>query len=85
MLHFQGSSSRPTLLDVMEHYESSLQPILDMSFVDPDRSYVDIGKEICPSVSLLPGEDRHVGQEAQVYSWKRCCLLKHAASKCVAC
>lgn len=76
-LYFQGPSSRPTLLDVMEHYESYLQPILDMSFVDQERFYVDIGKEICPSVSLLPGEDRHIGQQAQVYSWKRCCLEEY--------
>lgn len=76
-LVFQGSSSRPMLLDVMEHYESYLQPILDMRFVEQDRFYVDIGKEICPSVSLLPGEDRHAGEEAQVYSWKRCCLEEY--------
>jgi hypothetical protein len=76
-LIFQGPSSRPTLLDVMEHYESYLHPILDMRFVEQDRFYVDIGKEICPSVSLLPGEHRHVGEEAQVYSWKRCCLEEY--------
>jgi hypothetical protein len=76
-LIFQGLSSRPTLLDVIEHYESYLHPILDMRFVEQDRFYVDIGKEICPSVSLLPGEHRHVGEEAQVYSWKRCCLEEY--------
>lgn len=76
-LAFQGSSSRPTLLDIMEHYESYLQPLLDMSFVDLDRFYVDIGKEICPEVSHLPGQTRNVGEEAQVYSWKRCCLEEY--------
>ena len=76
-LSFQSTSSRPTLLDVMERYESFLEPIIDMQFVEQDRFYVDIGKEICPGVSMLPRENQHVGEEAQVYSWKRCCLEEY--------
>lgn len=54
--------------DVFEHYTSYLELMLVMRFVEQDRFYADIGKEICPSVRLLLGEDRYMGEEAQVYS-----------------
>ena len=73
-LSFQNLSVRPTLLDVMESLESYLEAVLEMRHIDHDRLYVDLGKEICPDTSLLPSQRRPVGQEAQVYSWKRCCL-----------
>ena len=41
---------------------------MDLRLVDIDRFYVDIGKEICPPISLLPGQEAHRGEEAQVYS-----------------
>ena len=53
-LSFQNSSLRPTMLDVMKHFESFLEPVIDMRFVEQDRFYVDLGKEICAGVSLLP-------------------------------
>lgn len=73
-LQFKNSSSRPTLLDVMDGFQSYFESVADMDFVDLDRFYVDLGKEICPQVSLLQSEEQHTGDEAQVYSWKRCCL-----------
>jgi hypothetical protein len=73
-LQFKTSPSRPTMLDAMENFESYLERIVDLDFVHLDRLYVDLGKEICPRVSLLSSQRRHVGDEAQVYSWKRCCL-----------
>ena len=76
-LTFQSRPSQPTLLDVMEHFESYLQQVIDMRYVERDRFYVDLGKEICPSVSLLPRQRSHVDDEAQVYSWKRCCLEEY--------
>ena len=76
-MSFQSLPVKPTLLDVMEHFESYLEPVMDLRLVDLDRFYVDVGKEICPHVSLLPGQDAHREQEAQVYSWKRCCLEEY--------
>lgn len=55
-LTFQSPSSRPTLLDVIEHFKCFWDSVIDMDFVDQDRFYVDIGKEICASTSLLPGQ-----------------------------
>ena len=52
---FQSVSSRPTLLDVIESLESYLNTVFDMRYVDHNRLYVDLGKEICPGISLLPG------------------------------
>jgi hypothetical protein len=39
--------------------------------------YVDLGKEICPRVSLLARQRGGIDDEAQVYLWKRCCLEKY--------
>ena len=76
-LMFQSRSSAPTLLDVMEHFDSYVGQVMDMRFIDHERFYVDVGKEICAGTSLLPGQQRQVEDEAQVYSWKRCCLEEY--------
>lgn len=75
-LQFKTSPSRPTMLDAMENFQAYLERIIDFDFVHLDRLYVDIGKEICPrvSLSLLSPQRGHVGDEAQVYQWRRCCL-----------
>lgn len=66
-LQFKTSPSRPTLLHAMENFQSYFERVIDMDFVFQDRLYVDIGKEICPQISLLPLQQAHVGDEAQVY------------------
>jgi hypothetical protein len=73
-LQFKTSPSRPTLLDAMENFQAYFERIIDLDFVYLDRFYVDIGKEICPRVGLLPSQHGGVDDEAQVYLWKRCCL-----------
>jgi hypothetical protein len=73
-LQFKTNPSRPTLLDAMENFASYLYNYVDLDFVYTDRLYIDIGKEICPRVSLLRQQQQHVDDEAQVYAWKRCCL-----------
>jgi hypothetical protein len=73
-LQFKTSPLRPSMFDAMENFQVYLQRILDFDYVYLDQFYVDIGKEICPSVSLLPTQRRNTSDEAQVYSWKRCCL-----------
>ena len=72
-LQFKTNSSRPTLLDAMEYFQSFLEDVLDFSYVDKNRLYVDLGKEICPEVSLLSSQSQRVGDEPQVYLPKRCC------------
>ena len=61
---FQSVSSRPTLLDVIESLESYLNTVFDIRYVDYNRLYINLGKEICPGISLLPGQQRHVREEA---------------------
>jgi hypothetical protein len=48
----------------MENFQSYLDRVIDLDFVFPDRLYVDLGKEICSRVSLLPSQQAHVGDEA---------------------
>ena len=36
------------MLDAMENFESFSEDVLNLDFVDPDRFYMDVGKEICP-------------------------------------
>lgn len=76
-LYFKTSDSRPTLLHVMEHFESFFTDVMDPAFVQLDRFFVDIGKEVCPQVHRLSRQTLHVDEEPQVYLRKRCCLEKY--------
>jgi hypothetical protein len=76
-LQFKTSPSRPTLLDALENFQAYFERIIDLDFVYLDRVYVDIGKEICPRVGLLPSQRASIDDEAQVYLWKRCCLDRY--------
>jgi hypothetical protein len=64
---------RPTLLEAMDHFQDYLEDVLDFRYIQLDRLYVDVGKEICANVSLAQLEQPHIGDEAHVYLWKRCC------------
>lgn len=76
-LRFKTSDTRPSLGDAMQYFETFLKDHLDLDFVELDRLYVDIGKEICPQSSLIKGQERHLDDEPQVYAWKRCCLERY--------
>ena len=76
-LQFKTSPSRPTLLDAMENFASYLERVVDLDFVQLERLYIDVGKEICNRVSRWPRQQGHIGDEAHVYMWKRCCLSKY--------
>lgn len=73
-LQFKTNPSQPTLLDAMENYQAYLETTLDIQFVDLDRFYVDVGKEICPRMAFLRAHTLGLDQEPQVYLWRRCCL-----------
>jgi hypothetical protein len=76
-LQFKTSDVRPQLGDAMDYFQSFLEDCLDLDFVETDRLYVDVGKEICPRTSLIGDQERHLDDEPQVYAWKRCCLEKY--------
>lgn len=76
-LQFKTSDTRPNLGDAMQYFQSFLEDCLDLDFVETDRLYVDIGKEICPQTSLIGDRERHFDEEPQVYAWKRCCQEKY--------
>jgi hypothetical protein len=65
------------MLDTINNFQAYFERILDLEYVFPDRFYVDLGKEICPSVGLLPDTQGTIDDEAQVYLWRRCCLKHH--------
>ena len=73
-LQFKTGPSRPTLLGAMEHFHSHLDAVFDRDFVDWERTFVDLGTEICPAASRLASDELQIDEEAQVLSWKRCCL-----------
>ena len=58
----------------MENFRQYFERIMDLDYVFLERFFVEIGKEICPQVSLLAHQDTYTDDEAQVYLWKRCCL-----------
>jgi hypothetical protein len=76
-LQFKTNPFRPTLLDTMNNFQTYFERIMDLDCIFWDRFYVDVGKEICPQVSLLTHERAHFDDEAQVYLWKRCCLERY--------
>ena len=76
-LQFKTGASRPGLLDAMEYFHLYLEDVIDLDFVQRDRFYVDIGKEICANTSLLQTQQQQLGDEAHVYLWKRCCLERY--------
>ncbi|KIW19427.1 hypothetical protein PV08_03722 [Exophiala spinifera] len=73
-LQFKTNPSRPTLLDAMVHFDSYLDNVFDGDFVDWRRTFIDLATEVCPAASRLASDRLHVDEEAQVLSWKRCCL-----------
>lgn len=76
-LRFKTRPSRPTVLDVMDAFQAYFEGVMDQDYIFLDRFYVDLGKEICPSVGLLPHVPYAVDDEPQVYLWRRCCLEHH--------
>jgi hypothetical protein len=64
-------------LDALENFQTYFERIMDMNYVYLDRLYVDIGKEICPEVSLLSHQRARIDEEPQVYLHRRCCLKQH--------
>lgn len=75
---FKSTPLQPLQLDVMDHFEIWLSTLIDMEYVDPDRFFVDLGKEICHSVSALIHQPLAFDEQPQIFLWKRCCLEKHA-------
>lgn len=73
-LRFKGTALRPTMSNVMDDFELFLNDAVNMDFVYQERFYVDLGKETCPRVGATSSQSLRYGDEAQVYSWKRCCL-----------
>ena len=63
-LQFKTRPARPTMLDAMLNFQSYLDRVLNLEYVYSNRLYIDLGKEICANVSLLPREARQEGDEA---------------------
>ena len=76
-LRFKGTAQRPTMLHVMDDFEQFLHDAVNMHFVYQERFYVDLGKESCCRVGATPSQSLGFNDEAQVYSWKRCCLERN--------
>ena len=76
-LQFKSTTEQPTLLNILERFESYLDSILDIDQIDEDRLFVDIAKEVCPGVSLLANQVAGAVEQPQVYLWKRCCQEEH--------
>ena len=61
----------------MHFFQATLEDVLDPAFLQLDRCYVDIGKEVCPEVSLESSKVAHTRDEPQVYVRRRCCLEEY--------
>ena len=61
----------------MQFFQATFEDAIDPTFLQLERCYVDIGKEVCPEVSLLASQALQFGQEPQVYVHRRCCLEEY--------
>lgn len=61
----------------MQFFQTTFDDAIDPAFLELERCYVDIGKEVCPEVSLLASQALHCGQEPQVYVRRGCCLEEY--------
>jgi hypothetical protein len=66
-LQFKTSPSHPTILGTIDNFQAYFERIIDLEYVFLDRFYVDLGKEICASISLLPDARGTIDSEAQVW------------------
>jgi hypothetical protein len=78
-LRFKSTPQHATLLDVLEQFQLYIADIIDMDLVDEDRFFIDVAKEVCPSVSVLTNQAIAFDEQPQTYLWRRCCQEKHAA------
>lgn len=74
-LQFKNRQRPSDLLTCMENFNTYLQQIIDFSYIDKTRFYVDLAKERCPTKSSIrvenePQEDSNF----QTYLLRRCCL-----------
>lgn len=77
-LQFKNRRRPSDLLSCMENFDTYLRQIIDLSYIDKTRSYVDLARERCPTQSLTRA--RNGSQEdsvPQVYLFRRCCLQSY--------
>lgn len=73
-LQFKVTPPHSAMSDTIENFQAYLEQTLNLDHLECDQFFVDIGKEVCPPKSSLTSDDDAPHVEAQVYSWKRCCL-----------
>jgi hypothetical protein len=66
-------SKRPTLERMWSDYFLRWDQTIDNDYIDPDRVWIDIGKEVCARPSFLWYQDAG-DQQAETYLWRPCCL-----------
>ena len=55
----------------------------DPEFYNPDRTFVDIAKQITSQDSALPYDQIPENHEAEVFLWKKCCLDEYCRTRMV--
>ena len=55
----------------------------DPEFYNPDRTFVDIAKQITSQDSALPYNQKPENHEAEVFLWKKCCLDEYCRTRMV--
>ncbi|TGO31397.1 hypothetical protein BHYA_1028g00010 [Botrytis hyacinthi] len=78
-LEFMNSS----LTKVYDDWHSKWTATIDAQFYNPDRTFVDLAKQVTSQDTALPFDHIPTNHEAEVFLWKKCCLEAYAKSRVV--
>ncbi|KAK6591266.1 hypothetical protein H4I96_00003 [Botrytis cinerea] len=78
-LEFMNAS----LTKVYDDWHSKWVATTDTQFYNPDRTFVDLAKQVTSQDTALPFDHILTHHEAEVFLWKKCCLEAYAKSRVV--
>ncbi|KAK6591327.1 hypothetical protein H4I96_12435 [Botrytis cinerea] len=76
-LEFMNAS----LTKAYDNWYSKWAATTDAQFYNPDRTFVDLAKQVTSQDSALPFAHIPANHEAEVFLWKKCCLEAYAKSR----
>lgn len=72
-----ATSDANGLVEAYDCWKKQWLDAADPEFYNPDRTFVDIAKQVTSQDSALPYDQIPEDHEAEVFLWKKCCLDEH--------
>jgi hypothetical protein len=68
------STQGSTIKAASDTWNARWETCIDEQYLNPDSTFIDIGKETCAPYSYLPDEVFDKTRQPQVLVWRKCCL-----------